>query len=199
MTTNILLIFFAYFLGSLSAGIIICRAMKLEDPRNVGSRNPGATNVFRMHGGKAGIMTLLGDVIKGIIPVVCAKYVGISDWVIAATCFSVFLGHLYPIFFQFRGGKGVATLLGVLTATFWVLGLFFLITWVAIALLFRYSSIASIIAAILAPVYAFWLTPDLSYVISFSIIALLLLLRHRNNIEQLVAGTEPKITNSTIE
>jgi acyl phosphate:glycerol-3-phosphate acyltransferase len=190
-----LLIPSAYLLGSLSAAILVCKAMNLEDPRSGGSGNPGATNVLRLHGKKAGSIALFGDLIKGVIPVLIAKYTGAPDWVIAACGFAAFLGHLFPIFFNFNGGKGVATLLGVVLATSWLTGALFILSWIVIAKIFNYSSLAGMTAAVLTPVYALWLTPDLSYVASFSAMAFFLLLRHRKNIEKLIAGTEAKIGN----
>ena len=148
---NTLLILFAYLLGSLSAGIIVCRIMNLTDPRQGGSGNPGATNVYRLHGKKAGGLALLGDIIKGIIPVLFARYAGGSEGVIAFCGLAVFLGHLFPVFFRFRGGKGVATFLGVLIGMSWALGIMFIVTWFIVASLFRYSSAAGMTAAALSP------------------------------------------------
>jgi glycerol-3-phosphate acyltransferase PlsY len=187
------LIITGYLIGSLSAAIIVCRVMGLQDPRESGSKNPGATNVLRLHGKKPGGIALLGDLLKGVIPVLAARYSGAPDWVIASTGLAVFLGHLFPVFFQFRGGKGVATLLGVLLASYWLLGLMFIVTWLVIAGLSRYSSAAGVTAAVLSPVYAFWILPDPSYSVSFTLMSLLLLWRHRQNIERILAGTESKI------
>jgi acyl phosphate:glycerol-3-phosphate acyltransferase len=192
MLINLLLIVFAYLLGSLSAAIIVCKLFGLEDPRTVGSKNPGATNVLRMHGKKAGVVALLGDLIKGIIPVLAARYAGAPEWVIALSGLTVFLGHLYPLYFRFGGGKGVATMLGVLLATSWLLGLLFIVTWLAIAILFRYSSVAGMTVALLSPIYAAWLTPGLNYVVCISVMGLLVVVRHRQNIRNLIAGTESR-------
>ncbi|MGK0297194.1 MAG: glycerol-3-phosphate acyltransferase PlsY [Gammaproteobacteria bacterium] len=193
MIINILAIVSAYLLGSLSAAILVCKVMGLSDPRKGGSGNPGATNVYRLHGTKAGSIALFGDLIKGVLPILVSQYIGVADWVIAVSGIAVFLGHTYPIFFHFKGGKGVATLLGVLLATSWLVGLLFIFSWALIAILFRYSSAAGMTAAMLAPVYAIWLTPDMSYVGSFTVMALFLLVRHRKNIERLLAGTESRI------
>lgn len=193
MLINIACISGAYLLGSLSAAIIVCRFMRLGDPREGGSGNPGATNVLRLHGKKAGIIALLGDLLKGVIPVLLARYIGADHWAIAGAGLAVFLGHLYPVFFQFRGGKGVATLLGVLLATSWLLGLLFMLTWSVIAALTRYSSAAGLTAALASPLYAWWLMPDYSYVASLAVMAALLVSRHRQNISRLLAGTESKI------
>ena len=194
MVINVTIIVSAYLLGSLSAAIIVCKLMGLEDPRTLGSGNPGASNVLRNHGKKAGIIVLLGDLTKGIIPVLLARYAGADDWVIAASGFAVFFGHLFPLFFQFRGGKGVATMLGVLIGTSWMLGLLFFVSWLLIAMLFRYSSLAGMAAALLAPVYAYWLTPGLTYVMCYAVMAIFLFFRHRKNIKNLLTGTEPKLS-----
>lgn len=193
MITNITLILGAYLFGSLAAAIILCRMLGLGDPRQEGSGNPGATNVMRLHGKKAGFIALLGDLLKGLIPVLLARYLGASDTIIAITALAAFIGHLFPIFFGFKGGKGVATLLGVLMATSWGAGLLFVITWLIVAMAFRYSSLASLISALMMLVYVFVLLPDYSYLICFSVMAMLLLWRHRPNIRKLLAGTESKI------
>jgi len=193
MITNITLIVGAYLFGSLAAAIILCRLLGLGDPREAGSGNPGATNVMRLHGKKAGIIALLGDLLKGLIPVLLARYVGASDTIIALTALAAFIGHLFPIFFGFKGGKGVATLLGVLMGTSWLAGLLFVTTWIIVALAFRYSSLASLSSALLMLVYLSLLLPDYSYLICFSIMVILLIWRHRPNIQKLLAGTESKI------
>jgi acyl phosphate:glycerol-3-phosphate acyltransferase len=193
MITNITLIVGAYLFGSLAAAIILCKMLGLGDPRLEGSGNPGATNVMRLHGKKAGIIALLGDLLKGLIPVLLARYLGANDTIIALTALAAFIGHLFPVFFGFKGGKGVATLLGVLMATSWVAGLLFVITWLIVAMAFRYSSLASLTSALMMLVYVFVLLPDYSYLICFAIMAMLLLWRHRPNIRKLLAGTESKI------
>lgn len=195
MTTiiNSFLVVFAYLLGSLSAGIIVCKLMNLSDPRQGGSGNPGATNVFRLHGKKAGGFALLGDVIKGIIPVLFARYAGASEGIIAICGIAVFLGHLFPVFFMFRGGKGVATFLGVLIGMSWALGIMFIVTWFIVASLTRYSSAAGMTAAVLSPLFALVLTPDISYVLGLLVMAPILVFRHKANIERLINGKEPKI------
>ncbi|NOY63647.1 MAG: glycerol-3-phosphate 1-O-acyltransferase PlsY [Gammaproteobacteria bacterium] len=189
----VLLITAAYLLGSLSSAIIYCRVMRLPDPRSQGSGNPGATNVLRFGGKKAAIIVLLGDLLKGLIPVLLVKLLGFPPIVVAAVAFAAFLGHLYPLFFRFQGGKGVATALGALTGLSWAVGGAMVVTWVLMAFLFRLSSLAALIAALLAPLYVFWLQPGTAYVTASVIMALLLVLRHRTNINNLIAGTEPKI------
>lgn len=167
--------------------------MGLADPRTAGSGNPGATNVLRLGGKKAAILTLLGDVLKGVIPVLLARAFVPAPTVIALVGLFAFLGHLYPVFFGFRGGKGVATAFGVLLALAPLVGLAVLITWLAMAFAFRYSSLSAITAAVLAPLYvALWL-PGLPYFEVALAMSLLLVWRHRPNIRNLLSGAEGKI------
>ncbi len=198
MLVNSSLIIFAYLTGSLSAAIIVCKGLGLSDPRQSGSNNPGATNVLRLHGKLPGILALAGDLIKGVIPVLIARYAGSPDWVIACCGLGAFLGHLFPVFFNFKGGKGVATTLGVLLASSWLLGLAFIATWLVLAGISRYSSLGGITAALLTPVYAIWLTTDITYPIVFLIMATFLVSRHMQNIQRLLAGTESKIGGKKI-
>ncbi len=193
MPLNISLIVSAYIIGSLSAAIIVCKVLGLSDPRQSGSNNPGATNVLRLHGKVPGVLSLAGDLIKGVIPVLVARYAGSPDWVIACCGLAAFLGHLFPVFFNFKGGKGVATTLGVLLATSWLLGLSFIATWVVVVRISRFSSLGGITAALLTPVYALSLMNDITYTAGFLIMALCLVSRHRQNIQRLLAGTESKI------
>jgi len=194
MITNLVLILIAYLSGSLASAIIVCKLMGLSDPRLDGSGNPGATNVLRLHGKKAGLFALLGDLLKGVIPVLLARYLDAPAVVIAMTAFAAFTGHLYPVFFGFKGGKGVATLFGVLVALNWVLGLLYALTWITVAKLFRYSSLAGIVTAILTPVYTWLLMPHPAYAICTLMMSVFLLWRHRNNIRNLISGTESKIS-----
>lgn len=190
---NIALVLAAYLLGSLSTAIILCRLMGLPDPRTQGSGNPGATNVLRFGGKKLAAFTLLGDMLKGLIPVVAASFITDNAAVLALVAMAAFLGHLYPVFFGFRGGKGVATALGVLLGLSWQVGVAVLVTWVVMALLFRISSLSALTAALLSPLYAWWLTASLVYVVMMAAIAILLLWRHRTNIKRLLAGQEKRI------
>lgn len=182
----------AYLLGSISTAIITCKLMQLPDPRQQGSGNPGATNVLRLGGKKAAIITLLGDLLKGVMPVLVAKEYGLDILGLSCVALAAFLGHLYPIFFKFRGGKGVATALGCLLALAWPIGLAVLLTWLLIAISFRYSSLAALIAALLAPLYAGYFT-QWDYTIATGIMSFLLIVRHRSNIRKLLKGTETKI------
>ncbi|NOX76620.1 MAG: glycerol-3-phosphate 1-O-acyltransferase PlsY [Gammaproteobacteria bacterium] len=185
-----IIIFAAYLAGSLSAAIISCKLMGLPDPRTLGSGNPGATNVLRVGGKKAAIITLLGDAIKGVIPVLTAQLIGFEPWVLALTALAAFLGHLYPVFFQFRGGKGVATAFGVLVVLAWPVGLAVLASWLLVAKLTKISSLAALVAASLSPIYMGWLQPEPTFVATAGIISVLLVWRHRSNIQKLLAGTE---------
>lgn len=190
---NLLPIIIGYLSGSIASAVLVSKAMGLADPRRTGSGNPGATNVLRLHGRKAAVLTLGGDVIKGIIPVLIAKAMGTPDYIVAVTGVAAFIGHLYPVFFGFKGGKGVATFIGVLFASYWMLCLAFIGTWLTMAALFRYSSLSGIIAAMLTPLYSWLLMPSPAYLICYSIMSALLIWRHRPNIRNLLAGTEDKI------
>ncbi len=183
----------AYLIGSVTTAIHVSRLLGLQDPRKVGSGNPGATNVLRYGGKKAAILTLMGDILKGVIPVLAARAYGVEPAILAAVMLMAFIGHLYPVFHGFRGGKGVATAFGVLVAlNVWV-GLGLVATWLAMAVLFRYSSVAAVVAAVSAPLYVWWLVGVGPFVYVTLVMALLLLWRHRSNVRNLLAGTEAKI------
>ena len=193
MLINILLIFSAYLLGSISAAIIVCKTLGLSDPRTGGSGNPGTTNVMRLYGKKAAFLTLVGDIFKGIIPVLLAKVIVNSEFIIAICGLATFLGHIFPIYFKFEGGKGVATLIGILFATHWLLGVSYIITWILTALIFRYSSLAALIAALPIPIYSYFIEHNNQYTISFAVITIILFWRHKPNIYNLLKGKEDKI------
>jgi glycerol-3-phosphate acyltransferase PlsY len=188
----LLLVLIAYLIGSLSSAIIICKFMKLPDPRSQGSGNPGATNVLRMAGKKLAILVLLGDILKGVVAVLLAKFLGVSPHLLGWVALAVFLGHLFPIFFGFKGGKGVATAIGGIAILSWPLALLLLATWILAALIFRYSSLAALIATVLAPLYGYWLVDTGNY-LSLVIICVLLLLRHHANIRNLWTGKESRL------
>ena len=198
----VLAVIAAYLVGSLSFAVIVSRSMGLNDPRTYGSKNPGATNVLRSGSKAAAIVTLLLDALKGWLPVMLVKWFGetygLGDGTVAMVGLAAFLGHLFPVFFRFEGGKGVATALGVLLATSWMLGLATGATWLIIAYFFRYSSLASLVAALFAPVYyvfgggVVW-TMDKSIVLSTVVMSALLIWRHAENISRLVKGTESKL------
>lgn len=192
----------AYLIGSLSFAVIVSKAMGLKDPRSFGSKNPGATNVLRSGNKTAAATTLLLDGLKGWLPVVLVKWFGgdygLGEGSVAAVALAAFIGHLYPVFFRFRGGKGVATAAGVLLGISWVLGLATLATWLIVAYFSRYSSLAALAAAVFAPLYylfgdrAAWYVDKRILLVLFAISALLVY-RHRQNISKLLKGTEAKL------
>ncbi len=192
----------AYLIGSLSFAVVVSRAMGLSDPRTYGSKNPGATNVLRSGSKKAAILTLLLDALKGWLPVFLVKgwgeAFGLGDGTVALVGLAAFLGHLWPVFFHFVGGKGVATAAGVIVGFEPWLGLAALATWVIVAYAFRYSSLASIVTAVFAPAfYLFghhvaWNAPN-TMILSLAVMGLLLVWRHAENINRLIAGKESKL------
>jgi acyl phosphate:glycerol-3-phosphate acyltransferase len=192
----------AYLVGSLSFAVIVSRVMGLKDPRSYGSKNPGATNVLRSGRKSAAVATLLLDALKGWLPVVLVKWYGkpygLEDGTLALVGLAAFLGHLFPVFFRFQGGKGVATALGVLMGISPILGLAAAATWAIIAWFMRFSSLASLVAAVFAPVYyvfgdglAWYLEKPVLF--SVSVMSLLLIWRHSENISRLIKGTESKL------
>ncbi|MBB3179084.1 glycerol-3-phosphate 1-O-acyltransferase PlsY [Variovorax sp. Sphag1AA] len=199
---TILTIVLSYLLGSLSFAVIVSKALGMADPRSYGSKNPGATNVLRSGNKGAALATLLLDALKGWVPVFLVHHYGtawdMGQGTAAVAGFAAFLGHLYPVFFGFQGGKGVATAAGALLGIDWLLGLATGCTWMIIAVFFRYSSLASIVAAFFAPAYYLiggriaW-PLDLIVLLSLVSISLLLIWRHRENIRRLAAGTESKL------
>ena len=180
----------AYLLGSISSAIIVCRFMDLPDPRGEGSGNPGATNVMRIGGKKAAATTLLGDCFKGLIPVLAARLYGVPDLMLASIGLAAFLGHLYPVFFAFQGGKGVATSFGVFLGMSWWLGLAVFATWLLVYKRYKISSLSALVAAVLAPAYAWFIFGSLQLTEVSVLISGLLLWRHRSNIQRLLAGEE---------
>lgn len=192
----------AYLLGSLSFAVIVSRVMGLNDPRTYGSKNPGATNVLRSGSKKAAVVTLLLDGAKGWLPVALVTWygpaLGLGEGSVALAALGAFVGHLYPVFFRFVGGKGVATAAGVLLGLHWALGLAVLLTWVLVAVVSRYSSLSALIASVAAPLYymmgdgELWITnpPVLFAVCAMS---LLLIYRHAENIGRLARGQESKL------
>lgn len=192
MLEILIAIIIAYCFGSISSAIITCKLLRLPDPRTQGSGNPGATNVLRIGGKKAALATLLGDILKGVIPVLLAKWYGLATLGLALVALAAFIGHLYPVFFRFQGGKGVATFFGCILALAWPVGVAIIATWLIIAILFRYSSLAAVISAIAAPFYTWFFTSP-TYTIIVCVISILLIYRHRSNIQNLLAGKEDKI------
>ena len=191
---EISLIVAAYLIGSISAAIVVCKVMGLPDPRSQGSGNPGATNVLRVGGKKAAAITLFGDMLKGFLPVLVAKLLAVSDPALAMVGFAAFVGHLFPVFFGFKGGKGVATMLGVLFGWHWAVGLATALTWLIMAKVFKISSLSALIATLLAPLYIYLIMGKiLPIIISAAVMTLILFIRHRSNIRNLLTGKEGKI------
>jgi glycerol-3-phosphate acyltransferase PlsY len=184
---------FAYLLGSVSSAIVIARLLGLQDPREVGSRNPGATNILRYGGKKAAILTLAGDVLKGVIPVLVAHALDAGPLVLGLTMGGAFLGHVFPVYHGFKGGKGVATAAGALLALNWAVGVGLILTWLVTAVLTRYSSLSAIVATLASPFYVWWFTREPALIAVTAALGLMLLWRHRSNIRKLLAGTEPRI------
>ncbi len=187
------LIILAYFIGSVSAAIISCKLLGKVDPRTVGSKNPGATNVLRHGGKKAAIFTLIGDMLKGVIPVAIGHAFGL-DWSwLALIGIAAFMGHLYPVYYGFKGGKGVATAFGVFLGLNPVLGIIVLLSWVISALIFNISSLSALIATLLAPIYFYVVTGSLPLFFGLLFITLMIYWRHRTNIVEIINGTEDHI------
>ncbi|MDG1692713.1 MAG: glycerol-3-phosphate 1-O-acyltransferase PlsY [Methylophilaceae bacterium] len=193
MINQLLIILFAYLVGSVSSGIIVSQIFNLPDPRTIGSKNPGATNVMRSGNKKAAIFTLLGDLLKAILVLTLAEYLGFNDLVIVCVALAVLIGHIYPIFYKFQGGKGVATAIGILIALNFKLALIVASIWLLVFGIWRYSSLAAILAAISAPIIAIFILRDQSlYCIAFSFITVIILFKHQANIRKLLSGTELK-------
>lgn len=194
---GVLAVVAAYLIGSVSFAVVVSKAMGLADPRSYGSRNPGATNVLRTGNKAAAALTLIGDAAKGLVAVLLAKSLatrfGFGDGTIALVALAAFVGHLFPVFHRFQGGKGVATAAGVLLALQPLLGLGTLVTWLLIAFFFRYSSLAALVAAVFAPLwYLFLFGPD-PIAAAVAIMSVLLVWRHARNIQNLLSGKESRI------
>lgn len=183
----------AYAVGSLSSAIIVCRSLNLPDPRKEGSNNPGATNVLRFGGKRAAAITLVGDLLKGLLPVLLVKAMGFDGVILAVTGVAAFLGHLYPVFFEFQGGKGVATGFGVFLGFNWGVALGAILAWVIMAKVVRISSLSALTAALVSPLVAWWLIDDKPLIVAVVIISALSIWRHKSNIERLLNGEEGKI------
>jgi acyl phosphate:glycerol-3-phosphate acyltransferase len=193
----VLLIIAAYLLGSLSTAIISCRLLGRADPRHVGSGNPGATNVLRTGGKRAAAVTLLGDVLKGLAPVAVARMLSADELLIGAVALAAFCGHVYPVFYGFKGGKGVATALGALLGMHALVGLLTFAGWLLVAFLSRFASLASLAASLLAPALMLWMTSSAKLTAATIVMSVLIFWRHRGNIRQLLAGSEHTIGSKT--
>ena len=200
-TLDLLLIPIAYLIGSISFAVVVSKCMRLPDPHSYGSGNPGATNVLRTGNKLAAVLTLIGDALKGYLAVMLARILlgdesltsTLNSWLLCGVVISVFLGHLFPIFHGFKGGKGVATACGILFGINWILGLATLSTWIIVAMFMRYSSLAALAAAIFGPIYFVFLFGFQPMGIALLVVCLFLIWRHRSNIRNLMNGTESRI------
>jgi glycerol-3-phosphate acyltransferase PlsY len=201
LTLDLLLIPIAYLIGSISFAVVVSKCMRLPDPHSYGSGNPGATNVLRTGNKLAAVLTLIGDALKGYLAVMLARVLlgdesltsTLNSWLLCGVVIAVFLGHLFPIFHGFKGGKGVATACGILFGINWILGLATLSTWIIVAMFMRYSSLAALAAAIFGPIYFVFLFGFQPMGIALLVVCLLLIWRHRSNIQNLLNGTESRI------
>ena len=193
VTIQIIITAIAYLLGSISSAILTCRAMGLPDPRASGSNNPGATNVLRTGNKSAAAITLCGDLFKGFVPVLLAGSLTDNELLAAVAGLAAVLGHMYPVYYRFQGGKGVATTLGILFGLQWSLGVLWAVIWIIVALLFRYSALAALVATSVMLCYA-WFLPMSTWVIGIlTMITILIFWRHLTNIRNLLAGSETRI------
>lgn len=200
-TLDLLLIPIAYLIGSISFAVVVSKCMRLPDPHSYGSGNPGATNVLRTGNKLAAVLTLIGDALKGYIAVLLARILlgdesltsTLNSWLLCGVVIAVFLGHLFPIFHGFKGGKGVATACGILFGINWILGIATLVTWIIVALFMRYSSLAALAAAIFGPIYFVFLFGFRPMGVALLVVCLLLIWRHRSNIHNLINGKESRI------
>ena len=191
--SSIGLCIFAYLVGSVSTAILVCKVFAYPDPRSEGSNNPGTTNVLRIAGKVPALLTLAGDVAKGVLPILLGRWLLKDDYILGLMGFCAFFGHLFPLFFNFEGGKGVATALGVITALSWPIGLAVMLVWLIVAVLSRMSSLAAIVSWALAPLIAYLYLDQVFYPIVA--ISACLILRHHENIKKILSGTESKIGN----
>ena len=183
----------AYFIGSVCSAVIVSRLFGLPDPRSEGSKNPGATNVLRLAGKKYAAIVLVADMLKGLLPVLFAKLIGAGPTALGYICFAAVLGHMYPLFFGFKGGKGVATAIGALLGFQFYLGILVVATWLIVANVTRYSSLASIIAMTFSPLYSIAILQSMDAFIPLLVIAIFILYKHHENVTRLLAGEESKI------
>ena len=200
-TFELLLIPVAYLIGSISFAVVVSKCMRLPDPHSYGSGNPGATNVLRTGNKLAAVLTLIGDALKGFFAVMLARVLlgdeslssTLNSWLLGGVVIAVFLGHLFPVFHGFKGGKGVATACGILFGINWILGLATLSTWIIVAMFMKYSSLAALAAAIFGPIYFVFLFGFQPMAAALLVVCLLLIWRHRSNIRNLMNGTESRI------
>ena len=189
LLTNI----FAYLIGSISSAIIVSKIFKVTDPRKIGSGNPGTTNILRYAGKTAAALTLVGDITKGIIPIAIGYKLSFSPGALAFIGLCSLLGHMYPVFYQYKGGKGIATFIGILVALNWVLACCFILTWAATAFLTRYSSLSALLAITVTPIAAYIIEIPTSMLVVLSCCSLIIFIRHKQNLVNLMRGDEKKI------
>ncbi|MFK7814717.1 MAG: glycerol-3-phosphate 1-O-acyltransferase PlsY [Gammaproteobacteria bacterium] len=193
---QILMVVVAYLLGSINSAIIVSKAFSLPDPRTLGSGNPGATNVLRTGNKTAAVITLAGDLLKGLLPVLAVDLLTANAPLVAVSGIAALLGHMYPLYYGFKGGKGVATTLGVLLGFDWLLGGIWIVLWLLTALAFRYSSLSALIATLLISIISWFWTDNVWLFISMAIITVFVFWRHRSNAQKLLNGTESKLGKS---
>lgn len=189
----IVAVILAYLIGSISSSIIIAKSLGLPDPRSLGSGNPGATNMLRTGSKKAAALTLAGDLLKGLLPLLIARGLNFDIQALCMMGLFAILGHMYPVYYRFRGGKGVATTLGVLLGTYWPLAIIWAITWLVIAKLFKFSSLAALCATTALPFIAYFLKLDQSIILLTAVVSIFVIWRHRSNIKNLISGKEGRI------
>ena len=182
-----------YLVGSVSAAIVTCKLMGLEDPRSVGSNNPGATNVLRHGGKKAAIITLIGDMLKGLVPVIAVTMIEPAAGAIALTGLGAFLGHVFPVYYGFKGGKGVATFYGVLLGFSWMAGIAALLVWLLTAFISKISSLSALVSALSAPFILWYSSHSPELTVILGLMTALLFWRHRSNVRNIIDGKEHKI------
>lgn len=184
---------FAYLLGSISSAVLVCRLVGLPDPRMTGSFNPGATNVLRIGGRWAALTVLLFDILKGMLPVWLGYYLGLTQFELGMVSLGACLGHIFPVFFKFKGGKGVATAFGAIAPIGWAVDAWMVGTWLVVFLLSGYSSLSAVVAAITIPFYVWWYKPEFTFPVA--LVCCLLVYRHHDNIQRLWRGQEDKVWN----
>lgn len=190
---TILSVSMAYLIGSFSTAIVTCKLLGIEDPRHTGSNNPGATNVLRHGGKKAAIITLFGDMLKGLIPVVVATQFQLDTLTLALTGLAALLGHIFPVYYSFKGGKGVATFYGVIFGIDWQLGLIAIAIWLMVAWLMKISSLAALVSIFITPFALWFLSHSIELTNAVAMMSTLVFWRHKKNISALLQGTESKI------
>ena len=195
--SSLLFIAIAYLIGSFSTAIATCKIMGIEDPRNTGSNNPGATNVLRHGGKKAAIITLIGDALKGLIPVLVAVQLQAPSLTVALVGLFALFGHIFPIYYQFKGGKGVATYYGVILGISWQVGLTALVIWLVIAKLLKISSLSALISVFMTPIMLWYFTESVELSSIMAVMSVLVFWRHKKNIQSLLHGSETKIGKSS--